>query len=420
MPRAPSSLPSPLSWRTLPGVILANLLSPLKISTEQLLKLLAPIGHSSNIRRHAAAVIISRVRLVAAVFAFAVPLWSGLDLLVLPAPEWAQMTALRCASAVVFAFLAWPWPGEGTRLRADGMLFVLLIVPPAFYLASLGILEHATATDAGRLVEKFYAQLPNVVLAGLAIFPLTALEAMVFALPTFVFMLLGIRVGGGAFSLLEYGPALWLMILILGASMFSGMSQLHYMAALVERATIDPLTGAYTRRIGGEVLSRLFEVSARQRTPLTVMFLDIDRFKAVNDQYGHEAGDHALAVLVKRLRGALRSSDVLVRWGGDEFIIILNGTDLAGAHTVLERLKASGPMIGLTGERITTSFGVVERMADEIADWTDLIKLADTRMYEAKQGGGARAVLPQGRTIDFISPVTGSATGGAAGVSAAG
>lgn len=131
---------------------LEALFAPIKVSADQIVQLLVPFHQAPHIRRHAATVITSRVRLVAALFALAVPLWSVLDWLVLPAPEWALMAALRFLSALAFGALAWPWAMESTRFRADALLFALLSVPPAFSLASLGILENAPVTEGGRLV----------------------------------------------------------------------------------------------------------------------------------------------------------------------------------------------------------------------------------------------------------------------------
>lgn len=183
--------------------------------------------------------------------------------------------------------------------------------------------------------------------------------------------------------------------------MFSGMSQFHYMAALVERASVDRLTRAYTRRSGEEALDLLFRMSTRQRTPFTVMFLDLDAFKTVNDRHGHDAGDRVLAGLADRLRAALRGSDILIRWGGEEFLVILNNTEVRGARMVLDRITAAGPMSGPDGAPITASFGIAERLSDGCGDWPDLVDLADRRMYEAKRNGRNRAVLPDGDVVVF-------------------
>ncbi|HYC02135.1 MAG TPA: GGDEF domain-containing protein [Azospirillaceae bacterium] len=375
-----------------------HLFAPVRIGADQIRELLVPFGHAPHIRRHSATVIISRVQLVAALFAVMVPLWSVADLLVFPWPQSGLMTLMRLASGAVFLALAWPWRWSGSRAQADLLLLALLLVPPLFYLLSIPVLAPALAgaADGGRaaLVAHLYALMPNVVLAGLAIFPLTALEVLLFAAPAFLITLAGIVLQGGTPSMAAHGPTFWLMGLVMGAAMFSGMSQLHYMAALVNRAMTDPLTGVHTRRSGAETLDLFFRLSAQQGTPLAVAFVDIDHFKGINDGFGHDEGDKALRRVAECLRGALRGGDVLVRWGGEEFLAILANTDVEGARTVVSRLRAQGLGQRPDGRPLTASIGVAERLADGVEDWPRLVELADARMYEAKRRGRDRAVLP--------------------------
>ena len=205
----------------------AHIFAPIKITWEQFIDLLVPFRHSAHIRRHAASVTISRVQLVAALFAVLVPVCSILDWFVFPWPEWAQMTAMRFASSLVFVALAWPWESTKSRLQADLMLVALLLVPPVFYLMSVRIISGLELDPFAMLATKLYALMPNIVLAGLAIFPLTALEVLLFSIPAFAFAIVGYHMNGESLSLVVHGPELWLMVLVMGVAMFSGMSQLH-------------------------------------------------------------------------------------------------------------------------------------------------------------------------------------------------
>ncbi len=384
-------------WRS----FAAHLFAPIKITWGQFFDLLAPVRHSPHIRRHAASVIISRIQLVAAIFAVMVPLWSIIDWFVFPWPQWAMMTALRLGSGIVFLLLAWPWDITKTRLQADAMLMVLLLVPPVFYLASIKVTEDLQVAGVALLVTKLYALMPNIVLAGLAIFPLTAFEVALFSAPAFFFAVIGLLMGGQSLTVDMHGPMFWLMVLVMGVAMFSGMSQLHYITALVNRAMIDPLTGAYTRRSGGEALDLQFRLSAMSNTPMAIAFFDLDKFKSINDTYGHEEGDKALKALADNLRQGLRRGDALVRWGGEEFVAILHDTTPEGARIMLERLRKSGFGLRPDGAPMTASIGVAERLSDGAQDWPHLIELADQRMYEAKRSGRDRAVLPEGQSIVF-------------------
>jgi diguanylate cyclase (GGDEF)-like protein len=384
-------------WRS----FAAHLFAPIKITWGQFLDLLVPIRHSSHIRRHAASVIISRIQLVSALFAIMVPLWSIIDWFVFPWPEWALMTGLRLVSGAIFLMLAWPWRMSKTRLQADAMLMAMLLVPPVFYVLSLKVTATLHLAGSQLLVTKLYALMPNIVLAGLAIFPLTAFEVAVFSVPAFGFAVLGLVMRGEALSVDIHGPMLWLMVLVMGVAMFSGMSQLHYITALVNRAMVDPLTGAYTRRSGNETLDLQFRLAAMKNVPMAVAFFDLDKFKSINDGFGHEEGDKALKTLSEKLREGLRRSDILVRWGGEEFLAILPDTNVDGARITLDRLNAAGLGLRPDGAPLTASIGVAERMTDNIPDWHHLVELADQRMYEAKKSGRNRAILPEGLVLKF-------------------
>ncbi|MBF0167318.1 MAG: diguanylate cyclase [Alphaproteobacteria bacterium] len=383
----------------------AHVFAPIKITWDQFVDLVVPFRHTTHIRRHAASVTISRVQLMSAIFAVLVPMFSIIDWFVFPWPEWAMMTALRIASGIIFFMLAWPWETEKSRLQADAMLMAMLLVPPVFYLSSIQIIQSLELSELGKLVAKLYSLMPNIVLAGLAMFPLTAFEVVIFATPAFAFAVIGLFMEGQVLSLQVHGPALWLMVLVMGVAMFSGMSQLHYMAALVNRAMIDPLTQAYTRRSGNETIELLFRLSALQNTPLSVAFFDLDKFKTINDVYGHEEGDKALRTLADKLKQGLRKGDVLVRWGGEEFIAILNNTDGPGARIVIERLRELGFGLRPDGTPLTASIGLAERIQDNMPDWAHLVEKADARMYEAKRTGRDRAVLPGDVVLDFSPKV---------------
>ena len=339
--------------------------------------------------------------MVAALFAVMVPLWSVIDWFVFPWPEWAEMTGLRLGSGVIFFLLSWPWRIAKTRIQADSMLMVMLLVPPAFYVASISIIGQLHVSGSALLVTKLYALMPNIVLAGLSIFPLTAFEVALFSAPAFLFAIIGLLMGGETLTLDQHGPMLWLMVLVMGVAMFSGMSQLHYITALVNRAMIDPLTSAYTRRSGGEALDLQFRLAAMKNASMSLAFFDLDKFKSINDSFGHEEGDKALRTLADNLRKGLRRSDVLVRWGGEDFVAILTDTNPEGAKIMLERLRMAGFGIRPDGAPLTASIGVAERIADNVSDWPQLIELADQRMYEAKRGGRDRAVLPDGEVMTF-------------------
>ncbi|MEJ2393974.1 MAG: GGDEF domain-containing protein, partial [Candidatus Thiodiazotropha sp.] len=126
---------------------------------------------------------------------------------------------------------------------------------------------------------------------------------------------------------------------------------------------------------------------------LSLIVLDIDLFKRINDSYGHIVGDDVLRQVAQNVEQTIRSSDALYRYGGEEFAIVLNGTDEAGARLLAERIRQSveNLVIGsLKDVHITLSLGVAVMQADESSK--QLFKRADAALYQAKQGGRNRVV----------------------------
>ena len=174
------------------------------------------------------------------------------------------------------------------------------------------------------------------------------------------------------------------------------MLPLHEDRALIdaldgrEAATRDGLTGLLTRRVGEELLDHQFAYAKRQDLPLAVLFIDLDRFKSINDQFGHKAGDDVLSNVGRVFTQIFRRQDVVIRWGGEELVIGLPGTDAAGAEIIARRLAALGLGQRPDGLPVTASIGIAERKSDGIDRLRALTELADRRMYQAKQAGRNR------------------------------
>ena len=162
-------------------------------------------------------------------------------------------------------------------------------------------------------------------------------------------------------------------------------------------AAADELTGLSTYRVLRERLAFEIERSKRSSEGFAVLFLDLDRFKQVNDQFGHEAGNDILRAVAEEIRNAVRASDVAARYGGDEFVVILTRTDLDGAARVAEALRAGiegiGRRLGYPAGLITVSVGVAEFDLNEPEG--DLLVSADRALYRAK-AAGRNAVASEG------------------------
>ncbi|WP_011580687.1 MULTISPECIES: PleD family two-component system response regulator [Chelativorans] len=170
-------------------------------------------------------------------------------------------------------------------------------------------------------------------------------------------------------------------------------------AQTVEMAITDPLTGLHNRRYLDSHLQSLFDRAEARRRPLSVMIVDIDRFKSINDTYGHDGGDAVLRAVAARLRRSLRGIDLVCRYGGEEFVVVMPETELSIAERVGERIRqqiAEGAF--LLGDSagaisVTVSIGVAALLQPQ--DTVEaLMKRADMALYEAKSSGRNRVVAP--------------------------
>jgi diguanylate cyclase (GGDEF)-like protein len=166
------------------------------------------------------------------------------------------------------------------------------------------------------------------------------------------------------------------------------------LASYRRASRIDPLTGVRNRMDFDETLARELERSRRHDRALSLVILDLDYFKRINDEFKHAAGDDVLRTFVMDLTGMLRKTDTVFRYGGEEFAVLLPETTMDAAHSVIDRVRetfASSPMAGLEKLGIVTfSAGVASWDGQESAD--EFIDRADAAMYEAKNSGRNRVV----------------------------
>lgn len=163
-----------------------------------------------------------------------------------------------------------------------------------------------------------------------------------------------------------------------------------------EDTYLDHLTGAYNRRYFNKSLPVEFKRAERYKRNLSLLMIDLDNFKSINDQYGHIAGDGLLKNLVKITNRTLRKSDTLIRYGGEEFIVLLPETTMRNAIIVSEKLRKyiAKNLSGLTklkDQEITISIGV-SNYPSEAYSAENLVEIADKQLYEAKRKGRNRTV----------------------------
>lgn len=162
-----------------------------------------------------------------------------------------------------------------------------------------------------------------------------------------------------------------------------------------EEAAIDVLTGLSTFRVLQQRLADEIARSARTGDSFGVLFADLDRFKQINDQYGHEAGNRVIKMVAEVIRSAVRRSDIAARYGGDEFVVVMFGTELGGAMRVAEQVRravdAAGVDAGFSPGTVSVSVGVISHTpGPQEVGVPELLDLADRALYKAKAGGGNR------------------------------
>jgi diguanylate cyclase (GGDEF)-like protein len=180
------------------------------------------------------------------------------------------------------------------------------------------------------------------------------------------------------------------LVLSLAAGLFwSAVARGRARRRLERELATDPLTRTASRRHIVDRLEQEFERYTRYGTPFSLISLDLDEFKQVNDVYGHQVGDDLLVAFAQRVRARIRSTDLLGRVGGDEFLLLLPHTVLASARSLASDLLAAvdGPLVGDVG--VGVSMGVAE-VRDDDRDIDALVARADATLYEAKRGGRGR------------------------------
>lgn len=365
---------------------LISLLPP-ELKADELWLLLSPNKHTLLLNRRRAAMIVNRVRLFAFLFAVLTPLWSLIDYIVFDAPLWIYFALLRIVASIAFFSLFLLVQAQGRLRDAYRAMAMLFAIPSVFYIASHNLLSGQSLDNISASVATGYAFLTFVLMAGLALFPLTLKENLLVSSVIILAQGLVGLLSWATLSWPSYMGGFWLLILIAAVVALASLSQLAFMIALVRQAMHDPLTGTISRGSGEELINLFWQRAGRNGTHLSIAFLDLDHFKSINDTYGHEAGDKILRDFTRCLNDNKRASDILLRWGGEEFLLVMPDVTLQQAGIMLKRLQQKGFGQRPDGNPLTASIGIAERNSDEVSSEAQLLELADQRMYQAKNQG---------------------------------
>ncbi|WP_022954143.1 GGDEF domain-containing protein [Leucothrix mucor] len=206
--------------------------------------------------------------------------------------------------------------------------------------------------------------------------------------------------------LVEYASTIYMFnAIIAGIPLVIGIASIREInesqeKVLTELATIDELTGLYNRRYINSYLRRYYKANAGNDSAHHCVVLgDIDHFKRINDNFGHDVGDTVLQVISARLKSSFRKVDIVCRWGGEEFLIVLHEADAQKAYRIVDRIRqeiaGSIEVDESNTLTVTMSFGIASTMECEGSE--QLIKLADENLYQAKNNG---------RNCVIVNPVT--------------
>ena len=240
-------------------------------------------------------------------------------------------------------------------------------------------------------------------------FPLTLTEALALGAGLVITLLYNDYLAATLFTL-EGLKDLWLISMLLMIALWANQAQLHMLLRLYRQATRDPLTGLLNRRMMVERVDQLLNKNGAATQPISLMMLDLDRFKRINDQYGHLTGDRVLQAFSRIMKEELRSSDITTRYGGEEFAAILPGSSLEHATQAAERIRARCEQAWVSSKenepvRFTVSIGVGSLQPAEA--FNDALHRVDNSLYDAKKSGRntvVRAVSPAQATPPDSGP----------------
>jgi len=290
-------------------------------------------------------------------------------------------------------FLAAPWFFRHIRnIRTlAALLIALTLATEAVYIEILTKLKMGMVYGIGGFM--YYMLLPPLAFQAFSIRTNIVFIVLVVALPH-LFALMGLAPG---FQHLEYAVLLWpaamLAILIQFFYAKTYKERYDFEKRLEEMSYTDTLSGLYNRRFFMELLERELERFERTGTPFSLLILDIDFFKRINDTYGHLAGDRAIARIAALLRQETRDMDIVARIGGEEFAVILPESGSREACEAAERIRravASAPFSLPEGRSTTVTLSIGVTTVTESMEQNAVIKRADDAMYLAKRGGRNR------------------------------
>lgn len=355
--------------------------------------ILSTDNHTDDFKVTRSEYMLSRLRVLLIFFIVAVPAWLIIDLYTLSWEHFKPMIAVRISMSAVLLMICLQSTKKVGQKQTSVLLALTMLATMLFYAASILIVN----SGAQEMPLAGYTVIPFLAISVMGLFPATILlSTSIMAMMAFIYI--GLETYLGNLFSIEVFDALWIMAMTCGVTICIQSGQLLMLLKLYRESTRDPLTGLINRRVLMKQLTAEIEMQETIDRPFSVLMADLDRFKRVNDEYGHLVGDSVLKATARLIAIELRSSDVVARFGGEEFVVALPGQIGDEALHVAERIRQRFEQTRVAipdGIKIaiSVSLGVTEYEPGERVEAT--LARVNATLYKAKEQGRNRVEFSQ-------------------------
>ena len=346
--------------------------------------------HSADFKDTRADYIVLRLRLLVFFYAVAIPLWIPFDYLLLRHEHFIGMLLPRFLMTVLLLLIGRLTLRSSTCNQAHFLLALTFASSGAFYFTTMQILNQRVS----EIPLAGYSLMPLLVVSMLGVFPLT-LDWGIALITMIMCFFLGLEYSQNQLMTADTFNMLWMFLMLGGISLWVQSSHLLMLLRLYRESTSDPLTGLINRRVLMKRLTSEIAHLSERDTSFCIMMFDLDRFKRINDNYGHLVGDKVLKTTANILQSGIREHDIVARFGGEEFVAVLPNCRKEEAVEIAERIRAAYYCTHLTAPngddiQLSTSVGVTEYEPGEAIELT--LNRVDEMLYKAKEMGRNRVI----------------------------
>jgi len=343
-------------------------------------------NHTQDFMVNRAEYITVRLRFMAIVFAVIVPAYILVDYFTLTDEHFQPIVILRCILSLIHVTVILITFRKLSILGTYILLGVDILAVVLFSVSSLYVLQ----SGVSEVPPTGYALMPFMIIVMLSLFPLTLLYSFLNMTLLVVGPHIGLQIWLGQLVTQEALDMFILLLLFMGIVMWLQSSQLLMLLKLYRQSTRDVLTGLFNRRVLMKFLDGEVDKNSKYGRHFSILMLDLDYFKHINDDYGHYTGDLVLKATARMLENEIRKDDIVARFGGEEFVVVLPGLKHDEALAIAKRICDSCSRLQITipdglDVTFTTSIGVSEYISGEKIETT--LRRADEALYNAKEQG---------------------------------